>query len=273
MYAEYKHHIKRLRDELIDLARRGPVPGVLDLTTELTEMVGTIAGISIARRAKECCDGCTSQEAMGQTANAASNIFRTYMEEAASTTAKRLGYPDPFPNRRRDTEERMMRRATPTAFIDIVFDPNGKVTDSFLQVEDGNGKVVSAGERFTRHDGYPVLRIRPEVFGLEICERPDEPSKFDADNLVKALSGLGIDVKLATNPLEALLFMNGINLPPTTIARLRRAHSHDKMCDCESCLLWWTYAGPDGGIPGDYGPFEKDLVNEKQRELNVEVTP
>ena len=43
-------------------------------------------------------------------------------------------------------------------------------------------------------------------------------------------------------------------------------------CDCDTCLSWWALCGPDGGEPGEYGPFTKDQVNERQRKLGTLVT-
>lgn len=51
------------------------------------------------------------------------------------------------------------------------------------------------------------------------------------------------------------------------------AGSHPFRCNCPTCLHWWALAGPDGDKPGCYGPFTKDEVNAKQRELNIEETP
>ncbi len=47
-------------------------------------------------------------------------------------------------------------------------------------------------------------------------------------------------------------------------------HSYD--CACNTCLSWWASVGPNGGEPGSYGPFTKEQVNAKQRELGMEET-
>jgi len=48
-------------------------------------------------------------------------------------------------------------------------------------------------------------------------------------------------------------------------------HTYD--CRCEKCLTWWAMCGPDGGVPGNYGPFDKAEVNERQRELGLGESP
>lgn len=277
---DHKAHLNRLRDDLMDLARRGPVPAVLELATQLTEMVGTVAGVMIARRAKECCNECQKHEAINQTANAASNIFRTYLEESAADTAKRLHMADPFPNRRKDTEARAAdvkpaRGYEPKAYIDIVFETmkvEGKPDEErFVEVEAPDGRSMHAGEWIERHDGHTVLRIRPEVFGP--AASPAEEPEHPLEGLLQALRGHGVDVQVATNPLEAMLLMAGVNLPDTMLGKIRRASQHDKMCDCAACGIWWAYAGPHEGIPGDYGPFSREVINDRQRELGLELTP
>lgn len=48
-----------------------------------------------------------------------------------------------------------------TTLIDIVFDgPPGPQCGRLVEVEDRNGRSVSAGEWLQRPDGYWVLRIR-----------------------------------------------------------------------------------------------------------------
>lgn len=51
------------------------------------------------------------------------------------------------------------------------------------------------------------------------------------------------------------------------------AGSHHYRCTCDICLEWWAGTGPDGGEPGHYGPFTKEQVNAKQKELGFEITP
>ena len=53
----------------------------------------------------------------------------------------------------------------------------------------------------------------------------------------------------------------------------QEASDHNYNCRCDKCLEWWAQMGPDGGDPGDYGPFTKDEVNGKQKELNFAITP
>ena len=48
--------------------------------------------------------------------------------------------------------------------------------------------------------------------------------------------------------------------------------THTYGCNCDVCLTWWALMGPDGDDPGDYGPFEKEQVNARQRAIGVEVT-
>lgn len=53
----------------------------------------------------------------------------------------------------------------------------------------------------------------------------------------------------------------------------RESWDHSYSCKCNLCLIWWAECGPDGGEAGKYGPFTRDQVNAKQRELGIEVTP
>jgi hypothetical protein len=51
------------------------------------------------------------------------------------------------------------------------------------------------------------------------------------------------------------------------------ADRHRFGCDCDTCLSWWALCGPDGGEPGSYGPFTKEQVNTRQKELGETETP
>lgn len=53
---------------------------------------------------------------------------------------------------------------------------------------------------------------------------------------------------------------------------LNDAWSHPYDCTCKICLTAWAMVGPDGGEPGNYGPFTKEQVNARQRELNEAET-
>ena len=43
--------------------------------------------------------------------------------------------------------------------------------------------------------------------------------------------------------------------------------SHNYNCRCDTCLQWWIEVGPDGGEPGEYGPFSRDEVIARATEL------
>lgn len=62
-------------------------------------------------------------------------------------------------------------------------------------------------------------------------------------------------------------------LPPETVQVLDVGSDHSYSCTCATCLAWWAEMGPDGGEPGDYGPFTKERVNAEQRRRGLEVTP
>lgn len=49
--------------------------------------------------------------------------------------------------------------------------------------------------------------------------------------------------------------------------------THTYGCSCDQCCTWWALMGPDGGEDGNYGPFTKEQVNARQREIEIEVTP
>ena len=58
----------------------------------------------------------------------------------------------------------------------------------------------------------------------------------------------------------------------TTIAHFDIGSDHAYECRCDFCLEWWTELGPDGFEPGNYGPFTKEEVNARQRELGLAET-
>lgn len=66
--------------------------------------------------------------------------------------------------------------------------------------------------------------------------------------------------------------MNEVEMAKAMSNALYTNSEHDYNCTCEGCCLWWAMMGPDGGTPGDYGPFKKDEVNEKQIEFGLDVT-
>ena len=72
-------------------------------------------------------------------------------------------------------------------------------------------------------------------------------------------------------------FQQGIadaaGITPENQQRLDETSEHPFGCDCVKCLDWWALCGPDGGEPGQYGPFTKEQVNKRQRELGEELTP
>ena len=53
---------------------------------------------------------------------------------------------------------------------------------------------------------------------------------------------------------------------------LDEAWSHPYSCNCDTCLSCWALVGPDGGTPGSYGPFTKEEVNKRQREMCISLT-
>lgn len=59
---------------------------------------------------------------------------------------------------------------------------------------------------------------------------------------------------------------------PEALAATIIASNHVYSCTCMHCLHWWARVGPDGGEPGDYGPFTKEQVNAEQVRLGIEVT-
>ena len=56
-------------------------------------------------------------------------------------------------------------------------------------------------------------------------------------------------------------------------SRIDAASDHSYHCKCANCLEWWALMGPDGGDPGDYGPFSTHEVNTAQVRLNLRITP
>lgn len=52
-----------------------------------------------------------------------------------------------------------------------------------------------------------------------------------------------------------------------------QASDHDYNCQCMKCLKWWAKMGPDGGEPGQYGPFTTSQVNMMQVQLGIPTTP
>jgi hypothetical protein len=69
---------------------------------------------------------------------------------------------------------------------------------------------------------------------------------------------------------EKRLGIDGI--PADVRVELDAGSSHPFGCDCDTCLTWWARVGPEGGEPGSYGPFTKDQVNARQRELGIQET-
>ena len=66
----------------------------------------------------------------------------------------------------------------------------------------------------------------------------------------------------------------GIDKVPDDVRdELDASSDHAYGCDCDRCLSWWARVGPDGGEPGCYGPFTKEQVNQRQRELGETETP
>lgn len=63
------------------------------------------------------------------------------------------------------------------------------------------------------------------------------------------------------------------DMPPEHQQIIDTASNHPYGCMCQTCLSWWALIGPDGGDPGDYGPFTKEQVNAEQVRMGVEVTP
>lgn len=45
------------------------------------------------------------------------------------------------------------------------------------------------------------------------------------------------------------------------------AIEHPARCSCDLCLIWWA----EYGARGDFGPFTREQVNAKRRELGIEV--
>lgn len=51
-----------------------------------------------------------------------------------------------------------------------------------------------------------------------------------------------------------------MGIPADERAILDAGSNHDGRCRCQTCLRWWVLMGPDGGVPGRYGPFNRDEV-------------
>jgi hypothetical protein len=62
-------------------------------------------------------------------------------------------------------------------FIDIVFDgPPGHESGRFVEVEDGHGHSINAGEWLERVDGLWVLRIPAKLFNRHVEEVSPMPA-------------------------------------------------------------------------------------------------
>jgi hypothetical protein len=75
--------------------------------------------------------------------------------------------------------------------------------------------------------------------------------------------------------LHAEQAMRPIEWRPLTPEQKRAVLLTDHVygCNCDVCLTWWALMGPDGGEPDSYGPFKREQVNERQREIGREETP
>ncbi len=60
----------------------------------------------------------------------------------------------------------------------------------------------------------------------------------------------------ASNQELAELF----GIPPDEQFILDGGSDHVYNCRCQQCRRWWVLMGPNGGDPGDYGPFTRDEV-------------
>lgn len=57
-----------------------------------------------------------------------------------------------------------------------------------------------------------------------------------------------------------------MGIPADEQAILDAGSRHGGRCRCETCLRWWVLMGPDGGEPGQYGPFTRaEVVAEAER--------
>jgi hypothetical protein len=54
---------------------------------------------------------------------------------------------------------------------------------------------------------------------------------------------------------------------------LDTASGHDFRCECDTCLEWWVYMGPDPDLPLErrFGPFAEEQVISKADELGEDV--
>lgn len=55
-------------------------------------------------------------------------------------------------------------------------------------------------------------------------------------------------------------FAKALGISPEVQQTLDTGSNHDYRCKCGVCLQWWVEMGPDGGEPGNYGPFDAEEV-------------
>jgi len=72
--------------------------------------------------------------------------------------------------------------------------------------------------------------------------------------------------------LQSLVEERGKGMDPLHKEICDKADKHSYGCSCDICLRWWALMGPDGGEPGNYGPFIQAQVNEMQRSMGLMVT-
>ena len=49
-----------------------------------------------------------------------------------------------------------------------------------------------------------------------------------------------------------------------------RAWDHSYSCRCNLCAAAWVILGPDGGEPGNFGPFDEDEIRAMAKEIGEE---
>ncbi len=49
-----------------------------------------------------------------------------------------------------------------------------------------------------------------------------------------------------------------------------QAWDHSYSCRCEKCAIAWVSVGPDGGEPGNFGPFTEEEIRETAEAIGEE---